>query len=266
MTYFFNEPWTLFVSVAAVLLASSITGYRLAKTSRVNEIEHHHEQISGLRDGLFVFLGLLLGFTMSMVLPRFDQRELLVVDEANAIRTTMMRAETLPEPERTRSLELLRQYTVVRKNFANVGLLSQGTLRLNTEQTRQLQDELWQQIVGVTQQDQSAVVTAYLAGLNTMISVAEERLTFLEHRVPRTIWIVIIVIGAFQSFVTGYNLKQKLWLSLIIPPAVVALVMAVVIDIDSPRTGLIRIEQNSMERLANDAARGPLSSESHVDH
>jgi hypothetical protein len=254
MTYLFSEPWLLFVAVAALLFVCSGVGYELSKRTHINDVAHHHEQISGLRDGLFVLLGLLLGFTIAMVLPRFDQRQELVVEEANAIRTAMMRAAMLPEPERTKSLELLRQYAGVRKGFGGVDLLTPAALNHNTEQTKELQDELWQQIIEVTQQNQSAVASAYLVSLNEMVSVAEQRLTFLEHRVPREVWIVIIAVGAFQSFVTGYNLKEKFWLSLVITPLVIALVMALIIDIDSPRTGFIRIEQNSMERRVDRAS------------
>jgi hypothetical protein len=50
---------------------------------RINGDSQHHEHITGLRDGLFILLGLLLGFTVAMVLPLFDQRSQLVADEAN---------------------------------------------------------------------------------------------------------------------------------------------------------------------------------------
>jgi cbb3-type cytochrome oxidase subunit 1 len=98
MTYIFSEPWLLFVAVAALLFACSSVGYELSKRTHINDVAHHHEQISGLRDGLFALLGLLLGFTIAMVLPRFDQRQELVVEEANAIRTAMMRAAMLAMP------------------------------------------------------------------------------------------------------------------------------------------------------------------------
>jgi hypothetical protein len=99
MSFLLNEPWLLFLAVAVALFVSSLAGYQLALATRINEDSHHHEQINSLREGLFVLLGLLLGFTIAMVLPRFDERRQLVVDEANAIGTTVLRAEMLPEPE-----------------------------------------------------------------------------------------------------------------------------------------------------------------------
>ena len=72
--------------------------------------EDRHEQIAAARDALAVLLSLLLGFTLAMALKHFDDRRDLVVEEANAIGTTSLRALTLPEPARCEVLELLREY------------------------------------------------------------------------------------------------------------------------------------------------------------
>jgi hypothetical protein len=63
----------------------------------------------GLRDSLFVLVSLLIGFTFSMALSRYDQRRQASIDEANAIGTTVLRARLLAEPESSRAVELLRQ-------------------------------------------------------------------------------------------------------------------------------------------------------------
>lgn len=98
MRFLLDEPWLVFITVTLVLFISSVLGYRLALSTRINEDSHHHEHITGLREGLFVLFGLLLGFTVAIVLPRFDDRRQLVIDKANAIDTTMLRAKILPEP------------------------------------------------------------------------------------------------------------------------------------------------------------------------
>ena len=176
MILLFREPWFLFIAVLALLSGSAAVGYRLSSATRVNDVSHLHEQISSLRDGLFVLLGLLLGFTIAMVLPRFDHRQDLVIQEASAIRTTLMRAETLPEPERSKTLELLREYIAVRNNFANVGLGTPLLLARNTEQTRTLQDQIWQQAVAVSQQSQTSVLSAFMISLNDAIDASDQRL------------------------------------------------------------------------------------------
>jgi hypothetical protein len=246
MSFLLDEPWLLFLVVAVALFGSSLAGYQLALTSRINEDSHHHEQINSLREGLFVLLGLLLGFTVAMVLPRFDERRQLVVDEANAIGTTMLRAEMLPEPERSKSLEVLRQYAVARRDFATVGP------ERSLQPTKALQTQLWQQAVAVTQKSQTAVIATYILTLNDTIDVSEKRLASFENRVPRSVWMIIVIVAVFQAFAGGFSLKRKLWFSLLAAPLVVAVVMALIADLDSPHTGLIHVEQNAMERLVKD--------------
>jgi len=252
VTVLFNDPWLLFLAVGILLFTSSTVGYGLALATRVNEITHHHEQITGLRDGLFVLLSLLLGFTIAMVLPRFDQKEQFVVDEAIAIRTTMLRAEILPEPQRSKTLELLREYVLVRRDFGSLRLANPSALNRTTQQTDSLQGQLWQQVAAVTKGNQTAVISAYIQSLNDMISIAERRLAGFERRVPKTVWVILIIVGAVQSFATGYHLKQKFWFSLVITPVVVAVVMGLIADLDTPHKGFIQVEQNSMERLVSD--------------
>jgi hypothetical protein len=253
MRFLLDEPLLLFMTICIALFASSVLGYRLAFSTRINEDSHHHEHITGLRDGLFVLLGLLLGFAVAIVLPRFDERRQLVIDEANAIGTTMLRAEILPEPQRGRTLELLREYVVVRYDFSRETLLDRPALTHQTQRTKAVQAQLWQQIVAVTRENQTAVIAAYLQALNDMIDVAEKRLAAFENRVPKTVWLIIFIVATFQSFATGFSLKRRFWFSLVMTPLVIAVVMALLADLDSPRTGLIRVEQGSMDRLVHDA-------------
>jgi hypothetical protein len=179
-------------------------------------------------------------------LPRFDERRQLVVDEANAIGTTVLRAEMLPEPERSKSLELLRQYAVVRRDSATAGPEE------SLQPTKALQTQLWQQVVAVTQKSQTAVTATYILTLNETIDVSEKRLAAFENRVPKSVWVIIVIVAVFQGFAGGFSLKRKLWFSLLAAPLVVAVVMALIADLDSPHTGLIQVEQNAIERLVKD--------------
>jgi hypothetical protein len=252
VTFLLDKPLLVFISVCIALFTSASLGYRIALSTRINEDSHHHEHITGLREGLFVLLALLLGFTVAMVLPRYDQRNQLVIDEANAIGTTMLRAEILPEPQRGRSLELLREYVTVRRDFARQTLLDRSSLDRETQQTNALQRQLWQEMVAATEQKPTAVVVTYLQALNSMIDIAEARLAAFENRIPITVWLIIFLVAAFQSFTIGFSLKRRFWFSLVMTPLVIAVVMALVADLDSPHTGMISIHQSSMERLVHD--------------
>ena len=251
--FLLDKPWLMFITVCIALFTSAVLGYRLALSLRINEDSHHHEHITGLREGLFILLGLLLGFTVAMVLPRFDLRNQLVVDEASAIETTMLGAEMLPEPQRGKSLELLREYVVVRRDFVRQTLLDRSALDRETQRTKALQRQLWRQIVAAKLENETAIAEIYLKPLRSMIDVAETRLAAFENRVPMTVWLIILLVAVFQSFAIGFSLKRWFWFSLVMTPLVVAAVMALLADLDSPHTGVIGIQQNSMDRLAHDA-------------
>jgi hypothetical protein len=68
--------------------------------------------IESARDGLSVLLSLLLGFSLPMAVSHFEERNQLVIDEADAIGTVEQRAQILPEPFRTNILQVLREYSV----------------------------------------------------------------------------------------------------------------------------------------------------------
>jgi hypothetical protein len=252
MRFLLDKPWLVFLSAYMVLVLAASLGYRLAAFTRINEDGHHHEHISGLREGLFILLGLLLGFSVAMVLPRFDQRTELVVDEANAIRSTISGAEMLPEPQRGKALELLREYVGVRRDFAVQTLLDRASLDLETQRTKTLQQRLWQLMVGVKQENEHLVLEIYLKPLRGMVEVAEKRLAMFENRVPVTVWLIIFLVAVFQSFTAGLSLKRRFWFALVMTPLVVAGVMALLADLDSPHSGMVTIEQGSMERLVRD--------------
>ena len=255
MSAILRQPLLLLLCIGVVLFLSTFVGYRLAIITGINEDSHRHEHIAGLREGLFVLLGLLLGFTVAMVLPRFDQRGDLEMEEADSISAAWLQAQVLPEPQRGKSLQLLREYVAVRRQFSGTTLGDRTALHANTERTVVLQQQLWQQFLEVEKQNQTAVVAAYERTLSEMIGVPEKRLAAFENRVPGEVWIIILVVAAFQSFITGYSMKRKVWLSLTVTPIVIAVVIALIADLDDPHSGVIRVEQNSMNRLANDSTQ-----------
>jgi hypothetical protein len=137
----------LIFSVLFIIFAVALEiGFRLAAIRNANEDGDLHEQAVGVGDGVVVLLSLLLDFTLA--LPRFDQRRELIVDEANAIGTTTLGAQTLPDLARTISLELLREYVGARIDFSeNAGRVDK--LDAAIDRTHQIQASLWQLAVDV---------------------------------------------------------------------------------------------------------------------
>ncbi len=223
-------------------------GRRLALQNSVNGETDFHEQIVAVRDGISMLLSLLLAFTLAMVLTRFDLRKQLIVDEANAIGTTRLRAQTLAEPPRSKILVLLRRYLDTRIAF-NEADLHEEKLQVSLSQAKQLQDELWQQAVVVAQQTPTPITAVFVESLNESIDLSEKRLAALENRIPGALWIVLIFISMLTCLLVGYSMRRRVLLVMLLWPLMISIVLALNADLDSPRTGLIQISQQSIERL-----------------
>lgn len=108
--YLLDHPISLFIVAVAVLLLAHEAGFRLRALARHREEQDWEKQVHETRNQIAVLLSLLLGFTMSMALARFDERKHLVIDEANAIGTVYLRATMQAEPVRSKAPALLREY------------------------------------------------------------------------------------------------------------------------------------------------------------
>jgi len=144
MTRLIDFPTLLFIFLFLFYAFALEVGFRLASRGHANQDATLHEQAVGVRDGVIVLLSLLLGFSLALALPRYNLRRQLIVDEANAIGTVSLRAQLLPDPVRSESLALLRDYVDARVQFSENGtaspLFAEATLR-----SHQLQAELWNQ-------------------------------------------------------------------------------------------------------------------------
>jgi len=223
-------------------------GYRVAPQTSVNGKEELHEEIVAARDGIGVLLSLLLAFTLGMVLTRYDSRKQLIVDEANAIGTTRLRAQILAEPFRTNILALLQRYLDARISFSEAGSNEERS-KASFSQAQELLDELWQQSAAAAQQSPTPITSIFVQSLNETTDLSESRLAALENRLPVALWLVLIFISTLICLLVGYSLRRKALLVILVWPLVISIVLALSADLDSPRAGLIQIGQQSMERL-----------------
>src|SRR5256885_8308339 len=108
--FFRLTTWELWLIIAAVVLGFVALGYLAGRVLR-GHLETLREPVGVVQGALLALVGLVLAFGLSLAIGRYDSRRAAVVDDANTIGTTYLRAQTLSEPTRTRSLQLLRQYT-----------------------------------------------------------------------------------------------------------------------------------------------------------
>jgi hypothetical protein len=250
----FDEPVVLFVVLCLVLVAIEETGIRWRLRLSADIDEARHEQISGARDAVGVLLSLLLGFTLAMALQRFDHRRELVVDEADAIETAGLRAQTLPDPFRGKVLELLREYVDVRLEYSRLGMGPE--LDKTLARTKKLQDRIWEQSVAVAQQKDSPINSIFLQSINAAFDGCEKRVAAVQNRVPPPIWIMLVLISIVTSFIVGLSMKRRFWVTIVVWPLIISIVIGLIADLDAPYSGPIQISQQSMRRLQQDLTTG----------
>jgi hypothetical protein len=197
-------------------------------------------------------LSLMIGFTFSMALNRYDDRRSAVVDEANAIGTTDLRARMLPEPHAGEVRKLLRDYVDIRIELS--GARRDAT---SWEKARQrsnaIQADLWQHAVTVSTADlRSTPAGLFVRTLNDMIDLQEKRLAAVRAHVPLAVFVLLYAIAAVAIALRGY-VGGSLGQGGRVPVAIMGVLFAVVIgmtnDLDRSLGGFISVDQQSMYNL-----------------
>jgi hypothetical protein len=244
----------VFVLIAVVLLLVYEIGFRIGRWWQIRTPEETEGPTGELVASILALLAFLLAITMGMASDRFDARRGLVIDEANAIGTTYLRAGYLPTDVGTRSRALLREYVPLRVNVSE-----RPQLAANFVRSEEIQDELWAMAEGVAREDSSDVVALYLESLNETIDLHATRATSLIYgRVPETVVILLIIGAGLTLAMVGYSAgltRRRSPLTAVVLVLVLSAVLTLVIDLDRPRDGFLQVSQqpliNLAERLAS---------------
>ena len=225
------------------LLASEI-GWRLGIRTKGHGASGN---ISALEQSLLGLLALIIGFTLLMALTRFEARREAVLNEANAIGTTALRARLLPAPHREESLKLLREYAQIRIIPASKSFAELPTL---IDRSNQIQEALWQQVKVLSVKDNSMVPTGlFIQALNEMIDNQGKRLAALQNFIPHIVLLMLSGMAAvacgFAGYASGLD-PLRTRLPVFITAFLVCSVIFVILDLDRPNVGFITISQQPM--------------------
>lgn len=235
-----------------LMMAALELGYRLGRKVEAGIPQNTKSQISTIEAAILGVLALLLGFTMSMAVTRFESRKQLVLEEADAIGTSLLRAQLLPAPAGPEISSLLRQYMNVRVQYGNAGSDLARLEELNTR-TTSMQTELWARTAAYAQQNPNPVTTGLLLqSLNQAFDVEEARWMAFQNHVPESVIYVNAAVGLLSAMLVGYsfgvNGRRNIF-SMCVLAVSITLVLGVIIDLDRPRSGFIRGSQQPMVDL-----------------
>jgi hypothetical protein len=239
----------LVVLLFLLLLLAGEWGFRHGRSRRARIDEHTRSQTVTIQGAILGLLGLLLGFTFAMAVSRFDSRKQLMVDEANAIGTAVLRARLLPEQERKEVIPLMQRYVEARIELTRTGTASpSGEER--TQRVARLQDLLWAQAVAATEKDRRAAPTVlFVRSLNDVFDAAGRRDAALENHVPVSVLVLLAFVAALSVGVVGYGCGLgggRTFFPILALAVSIAVVVLLIVDLDRPRRGLVRVSEKSM--------------------
>jgi hypothetical protein len=247
MTFLANHPLVLLVFSLVVLWIAARLGVYLRRKQGQSKLMDP-DDFNLVVGATLTLLGLIIGFTFSMALNRYDQRKNYEEAEANAIGTEYVRADLLPPAEASKVRSLLRDYTDQRILYYT----TRDAERLHQVRnaTAQLESDLWSAVTPVAAQRDS-VSALILSGMNDTINSEGYTQASWINRVPVAAWLLLLSIAFFCNVLVGYRAEGKLSILLLILPIAIAISFFLIADIDSPRSGVIRVAPLNLESLAD---------------
>ena len=194
---------------------------------------------------LFAMFGLLIAFTFSGAAARFEDRRHLIADEANAIATTFLRVDLLPSSAQPPLRELFRRYVELR--YSVYRGQDDAVARAKLDEGAELQAAIWKMASSaVLEQGVSPATAALMLGsLNQMIEITTTREMATRNHPPLVVFLLLGGLSLACAVLVGYDTSPnstRSWLHTVAFAAIVSLTVYVIIDLEFPRLGFIRVE------------------------
>lgn len=242
-----------FLIVGLLLLALLVAtefGYRMGRYLADGTNDPTKSQISSIQASILGVLALLLGFTFSLSLQRYDTRSEAVINEANAIGTAALRAGLVPDSVRAETQALIRDYLDLRIRASDISLDRVEERNAVVRESSRVFDLLWQNALKAAGEDPSPVRSGlFIQSLNDLIDAYGSRDAALARHVPEIVLFLMfgtLVLTAslvgYSSGVAGHRATFAAYTLLLL----IILLVFIIIDLDRPRRGLIEVSQQSL--------------------
>jgi hypothetical protein len=229
----------------AMLFVSDI-GRRIGVAKLTRDPDGLPKGVGAVEGAVFALLGLLLAFSFSGAASRFEDRRHLITAETNAIGTAFLRVDLLPGDAQPEMRNLFRRYVDGRletyRNAANA-----AATQASLAEDQALQQEIWSKAVSASMRPGVPAPTAQLLlpALNEMIDITTTRVMATRNHPPVEIFLMLAGISLVSALLVGYGTavnKGRSWLHTLVFAVVLSLTIYVIIDLEFPRLGLIRVD------------------------
>ena len=214
-----------------------------------SHIAELHEDFVVVQGATLTLLGLIIGFTFSMALTRYDQRKNYEEGEANAIGTEYVRTDLLPQAEAAKVRALLLCYLEQRVLFYTTQH-DQELQQINAR-TAKLQNEMWSAVQVPATAQPTPVMALVVAGMNDVLNSQGYSQAAWLNRIPVGAWALMLAIAICATMLVGvgaHSAREGRGLLMILP-LVVSIAFFLIADIDAPRLGVIRVIPQNLEIL-----------------
>jgi hypothetical protein len=259
MSMFDNVPlWVVFVVTVALIVTALRVGHRLGKREHARR-GTKPEAASAMVGATMGLLAFMLAFTFNNAAGRYETRRLLVVEDANAIERTWLRAAFFEPPQRVEMRRMLQEYVDLRLQAAG----NHMDLKLALAKSDSLHDHMWEFASDLAQKSPGSIMAGlFVEALNEMMDTQLKRVTIGRRiRVPGTIWVALYaltVVGmlmmGIQTGLGGGIRHNGSGLALALALSIVLYLIA---DLDRPGQGLVKVSQQAMTELQGKLAHHP---------
>jgi CDP-diglyceride synthetase len=241
--------WIVFFITLSLVLLAFYSGSWFGQRKRRCGEKAQEGLLGEIVAGMLGLLAFMLAFTYGLGASRLENRKGLVLDEANAISTAWLRAGLLSDPHRSEIRKLLRDYLEVRITSVQSGKILEGMGR-----SEELQRQLWAHAADLGKQEGTSIVVGlFITSLNEVIDLHSKRVAHgLRNRIPASIWLALYFLAIVSIGDIGYHagLEENRKLHVIIPLVLaISAVLLLIVDLDRPQEGLLRVSQESLTDL-----------------
>jgi hypothetical protein len=241
----------MFLAMYATWIALGLTlamiglmqaGWRIGK--KFKDESTKPANVGAIEGAIFALLGLLIAFTFSNGISRFEVRRQLIVEEANNIGTAFLRIDLLPQEAQPEMRNLFRSYLDSRlAAYRYIPDLKAAKPEL--DRSNQLQQQIWSRAVNHCNGQPPPCMMLLLPALNSMIDITTTRTMMAQFHPPMIIFILLNVFSLVAALLAGYGMAggSRSWVHIIGFSLTMALTVYVILDVEYPRIGFIRIDQ-----------------------
>jgi hypothetical protein len=247
MAHFADNPLLVFACSVLVLALCAWLGANTA--GKIPWSQEVREDFNLVLTASLTLLGLIIGFSFSMAVSRYDTRKHYEEVETNAIGTAYLRAGLLPADTAARSRALLKDYLEHRLLFYTTR--DQTRLPGIAAESSRLQEQLWSEVSAAAAAQPTPIVAQVIAGMNDVFDSQASTQAAWWNRIPEAAWALMLLIAMICNVLVGYvvhRLRPRGML-LVVLPLVLSIAFALIADIDGPRGGFIHVAPHNLLSL-----------------